>query len=132
MTESDRGQLPDFRQARHPTRVYRGRCDGDGRVVTVSDSSLDDADDNCRTLNPETSRAVRDCSPWFGWGAVDDASRQLGLALLLDVSGDSETALFWLESFTETYVRRLPSSWCVPEIDIALWLYCFSNARPDS
>lgn len=101
-------------------------------MVTVIDSSLDEGEDNGRRLTPEESRTVRDCSPVFGWGAVDDASRQLGLALLLDVSGDSDTALLWVERFTETYVRRLRPSWCVPEVDIALWLYCFSNARPGS
>lgn len=101
-------------------------------MVMVFDSSLSNGEDGGRKLTPDESRTVRDFSPVFGWGTVDDASRQLGLALLLDVSGDSETALLWLERFTDTYVRKLTQSWCVPEVDIALWLYCFCNARPDS
>jgi len=100
--------------------------------VSVVDSALVPGEDNPRTLTPERSRRLRDLAPSFGWGAVDDASRQFAIALLLDVSGDAETALRWCEKFAETYVRRLPPSWCVPEADIALWLYCFSNARPGS
>jgi hypothetical protein len=55
---------------------------------------------------------------------------QLAIALLHDVSGDADTALRWYERFAETYVRELPATWTVPELDIALWLYCFQNARP--
>ena len=71
-----------------------------------------------------------DCAAEFGWGDTGDGARQLALALLLDVSGDACTALKWFELFTEKYVRCLAPDWTVPELDIALWLHCFENARP--
>jgi len=100
--------------------------------VTVLDSALGQDQAKPRGLEPQASRDVRDCSHLFCWGDAGDGSRQLALALLLDFSGDSATALRWFEPFTEKYVRRLPSSWTVPELDIALWLHCFENARPGS
>ncbi|MBN1152459.1 MAG: hypothetical protein JXA58_04545 [Dehalococcoidia bacterium] len=66
----------------------------------------------------------------FAWGCAGADSLQLAVALLLDVSGDEDTALRWCERFAQTYVGRLPAVWTVPEIDIALWLYCYENARP--
>ncbi len=128
--ESQPGGVPDFRQARCPSRVYRGRCEHDVFGVTVLDSALAQGPDNPRCLLPDASRAVLDCARAFCWGDARDGSRQLALALLLDVSGDAATALRWFELFTEKYVRRLPQSWTVPEFDIALWLHCFENARP--
>jgi hypothetical protein len=121
---------PDFREARCPTRVYQGACKGDIFSVTVLDSALGQDQANPRSLEPEASREVRDCSPLFCWGDAGDGSRQLALALLLDVSGDAATALRWFELFAEKYVRRLAPSWSVPELDIALWLHCFENAPP--
>jgi len=98
--------------------------------VTVLDSALGQDQANPRVLDAGASRGVRNCSSLLCWGDAGDGSRQLALALLLDFSGDSATALRWFELFTEKYVRRLPSSWTVPELDIALWLHCFENARP--
>lgn len=121
---------PDFREARCPTRVYCGsREDGVFRV-TVLDSAPGRNETGRRVLEAGASRGVRDYSSLFCWGDAGDGSRQLALALLLDFSGESATALRWFELFTEKYVRRLPPSWTVPELDIALWLHCFENARP--
>ncbi len=120
----------DFRQARCPTRVYRGVCGDGGFTVTVVDSALGQC--GGRSLEPATSRSIRDCAAAFQWGETGDGARQLALALLLDVSGDAPTALKWFEVFAEKYVRRLPPEWTVPELDIALWLHCYENARADA
>jgi hypothetical protein len=121
---------PDYLQARRPSRVYQGCGDGAGRVVMVSDSALEDR--RARPLCPDASRTVKDVSEHFGWGGEGPDVLQLALALLLDVSGDADTALKWCERFAATYVGKLSDTWTVPEVDIALWLYCFENARPGS
>ena len=81
-------------------------------------------------LSVAVSQAIKDCCAHFDWGNVDAGALQLALALLNDVSGDEDTALRWYEHFARTYVRELPTTWTVPEVDIAFWLYCFQNARP--
>ena len=96
------------------------------------DSALPQGDDNPRRLTPGISRSLRDCCEEFCWGCEKAGSTQLAIALLLDVTGELDTALRWHELFTEKYVIKLPQSWTVPEIDIALWLYYFQNARPGS
>jgi len=123
---------PDFRQARHPSKVYRGLCEDGVFTVTMMDSALPQGDDNPRRLTPAISRSLRDCCEEFCWGCERAGSMQLAIALLLDVTGEQDTALQWHQLFTEKYVMKLPQSWTVPEIDIALWLYCFQNARPGS
>lgn len=101
-------------------------------MVTVADSALGaDAGGPC-SISIAASRAVKHCCDRFAWGGEGAAQRQLAIALLLDVSGDAATALKWHEHFARTYVRNLPDAWVVPELDIALWLYCFENARPGS
>jgi hypothetical protein len=122
--------MPDFRQARHPSRVYRGSRENGAWRVTVLDSAQQQGEANPRVLTPEASQGVTFCCDTFCWGDVGDGSRQLAIALLLDVTGDPATALRWFELFTEKYVGCLPPQWAVPELDIALWLYCFQNARP--
>jgi len=122
--------MPDFRDARHPSRVYAGSC-VDGRwMVSVLDSAVPAGNDNPRTLDPIVSRQVVDCCEGFHWGDESDGARQLAVALLMDVTGDVATTLRWHERFAQTYVSKLSDAWTVPEIDIALWLYCFQNARP--
>ena len=83
-------------------------------------------------LTPARSRAVADYSETFGWGSLDPASRQLAVALLLDVTGEPGKALKWCDLFASKYVYNLPSDWTVTEFDVELWLYCFENARPGS
>ncbi len=121
---------PDFRQARHPTRVYSGVWGADGGVVLVRDTACPETEDNQRVLDPEDSRVVVDYCERFDWGTTDSAALQLAVALLLDVTGEPEKARIWSELFAERYVNNLPADWTVPEIDIDLWLYCFENARP--
>lgn len=124
--------LPDYRCARHPSRVYQGR-ELDGQfVVTVYDSALPCDDQNPRALSPSASKAIKDASPRFGWGTEDKSSLQLAIALLFDVSGDAGVALKWCQQFTSTYVGKLGPVWTVPEVDIALWLYCYENAGPQA
>jgi len=130
MSDLESYRLPDFREARHPSRVYEGSRDGAGCVVTVFDSALPRGDGNPRALSVAASQAIKDCCAHFDWGNDDTGALQLAIALLLDVSGDTGTALRWHEHFARTYVRELPATWTVPELDIALWLYCFENARP--
>jgi hypothetical protein len=125
-------RLPDYREARHPTRVYSGSRVEGRWVVTVFDSALPKEDDNPRALEESLSRSVKDCCPAFQWGDDSPGARQLAIALLLDVSGDAGIAMLWHERFAQTYVSQLGSTWTVPEIDIALCLYCFDNARPGS
>ncbi|MFW6102911.1 MAG: DUF6166 domain-containing protein [Chloroflexota bacterium] len=127
---SARHGKPDFRQARHPTRVYSGVRGADECVVYVKDSALPEADDNPCVLEPKDSRAVVDYCERFDWGTMDSAALQLAVALLLDVTGEPERARIWAELFARKYVNNLPADWTVPEIDIDLWLYCFENARP--
>lgn len=122
--------MPDFCEARHPSRVYEGSREGGGCVVTVFDSALPRSDTNPGVLPIASSRLIKDCCARFDWGRGDAGALQLAIALLHDVSGDADTALRWYERFAETYVRELPATWTVPELDIALWLYCFQNARP--
>lgn len=129
--QSNRG-LPDFRQARHPSRVYSGTHEDGESVVWVFDSSLPQDEHNPRRLLPDSSRRVKDYCERFGWGAVDPGATQLAIALLLDVSGETSAALRWYKHFVQTYVRNLPATWTVPELDIALWLHCFDNARRDT
>ncbi len=132
MDNSSNPSLPDYRCARHPSRVYQGReLDGEF-VVTVFDSALPCDDQNPRTLSPAASKAIRDASPQFGWGTECESSLQLAVALLFDVSGDARVALRWCEQFTRTYVGQLAAVWTVPEVDIALWLYCYENAGPQA
>jgi hypothetical protein len=127
----DRG-MPDFRQARHPSRVFRGSCDDGECVVTVFDSALPENKDNPRMLSAAASRRIADYAAGFAWGEVTPGALQLAIALLLDVGGDAEVARKWHERFASTFVSALPASWCVSELDIALCLYCFDNARPGS
>ncbi len=126
-----RPELPDFREARHPSRIYSGMIQSGNYVVRVLDSSLPEDDTNPRPLAPEESRHVKDHSDTFRWGESKPGTLQLAIALLLDVSGEASTALRWYPRFSETYVRRLPATWTVPELDIALWIHCFENARQD-
>ncbi|MFW6055863.1 MAG: DUF6166 domain-containing protein [Chloroflexota bacterium] len=121
---------PDFRQARHPTRVYSGVRTPNGCVVYVKDSARPETADNPYVLKPEVSRAVVDYCVRFDWGTTDSAALQLAVALLLDVTGEPEKARAWSELFARKYVDNLPPDWTVPELDIDLWLYCFENARP--
>jgi len=130
MTDSESSRLPDFRDARRPSRVYEGSHEGDGCVVAVFDSALPQSDSNPVALSVAASQSIKDCCAHFGWGNEDAGALQLAIALLHDVSGDADTALRWYEHFARTYVRELPATWTVPELDIALWLYCFQNARP--
>ena len=127
--EQDAGRF-DYLQARRPSRVYRGFSAEGVRVVTVFDSALPEGDDNPRSLSIAASQTVRRASACFGWGTEDAHALQLAIALLLDVSSDRGTALRWCERFAATYVARLPDTWTVPEVDIALWLYCYENAGP--
>jgi len=130
MSDSQNRRMPDFREARCPSRVYEGSRDDGGCVVTVFDSALPQSDSNPRALSVAASQSIKDCCARFDWGRGDAGALQLAIALLHDVSGDADTALRWYEHFAKTYVRQLPATWAVPELDIALWLYCFQNARP--
>lgn len=130
MSEACDSRSPDFRQARHPSKVYRGVCENGEYLVTVYDSSLPEGDNNPRVLPPDEARHVRDCCDRFQWGSVESGALQLAIALLLDVNGDTATALCWYEHFAATFVRELPAAWIVSELDVALWLHCFQNARP--
>lgn len=132
MTDEARFGTPDFREARRPSRVYRGVCESGRCIVTVTDSALGENARTPRELSPIGSRHIKDCCEQFGWGSGEADALQLAIALLFDVSGDVDTALRWHERFAATYVRILPATWTVPEVDIALWLYCFENARPDA
>ena len=125
-------QRPDFRQARHPSRVYSGSCGGGAFQVTVLDSALPQCESNPRLLMADESRAVKDCCASFHWGDESEGSLQLAVALLLDVAGEPDTARQWHERFTQKYVANLGQTWTVPELDIALWLHCYQNARPGS
>ena len=125
-------QHPDFLKARHPSRVYSGSCDGGVFHVSVLDSALPQDEANPRSLTADESRSVQDCCEAFHWGDESEGSRQLAVALLLDVTGEADTAQQWHEFFAEKYVANLGRTWTVPELDIALWLHCFQNARPDS
>jgi len=131
MLESENCRLPDFREARHPSRVYTGSREGEGCVVTVFDSALPKSDSNPRALSVASSQSIKDCCAHYDWGNIDAGALQLALALLHDVSGDADTALRWYEHFARTYVLKLPPTWSVPELDIALWLYCFENSRSE-
>ncbi len=98
--------------------------------MEVFDSAFPSESGNPRMLLPDVSRKVKDCCDRLGWGDESAASEQLAIALLLDVTGDPGTARRWSTSFAAKYVSRLRADWSVPELDIALWLYCFENARP--
>ena len=126
----EQSQLPDYREARHPSRIYTGSKTDSGWAVVVLDSALPYCDTNPRAVDPRVSREVVDCCECFQWGDDSVGSRQLAVALLLDVTGDADAALRWHERFALTYVSKLGATWTVPEIDVALWLYCFENARP--
>lgn len=132
MSQQSSPGLPDFRQARHPSRVYSGTHENGEPVVRVFDSSLPQDEHNPRRLLPDSSRDVQDYCDRFNWGTADQGATQLAIALLLDVSGEPSVTLRWHEHFVQTYVRNLPLTWTVPELDIALCLYCFDNARPDA
>ena len=125
-------QRPDFRKARHPSRVYSGSCDEGAFLVSVLDSALPQDGKNPSSLLVDESRSVEDCCDSFRWGDESKGSRQLAIALLLDVTGEPDTAREWCEFFTEKYVANLGQAWSVPELDIALWLHCYQNARPGS
>jgi len=125
-------QRPDFRKARHPSRVYSGLCVDGVFTVSVLDSALEQDETNPRLLSVDESRLLQDCCKAFHWGDESDGSRQLAVALLLDVTGEPETARQWFDFFAQKYVANLGQSWSVPELDIALWLHCYQNARPGS
>lgn len=125
-------QRPDFRQARHPSRVYSGSRDGGAFRVSVLDSALPQCESNPCLLLADESRTVRDCCTSFRWGDESEGSLQLAVALLLDVTGEADTARQWHECFAQKYVANLGQTWTVPELDIALWLHCYQNARPGS
>ena len=126
----EQSQLPDYREARHPSRIYTGSRSDRGWAVVVLDSALPTSDDNPRVVDPRVARGVVDYCECFQWGDDSAGSRQLAVALLLDVTGDAATAVCWHERFAQTYVSKLGATWTVPEIDVALWLYCFENSRP--
>lgn len=121
--------MPDYRQARRPSRVYRGERLCGEATVTVFDSALPQSDGNPRVLSVGPSQHVRQLSSCFDWGSEDAGSLQLAVALLLDVTGDHGTASRWCERFAATYVAKLSADWTVPEVDIAFWLYCYQNSE---
>ena len=100
--------------------------------MSVLDSALEESALNPRSLAADESRSVQDCCPEFCWGDVSEGSLQLAVALLLDVTGEPDTARQWHECFARKYVANLGRNWTVPELDIALWLHCYQNARPGS
>ncbi len=122
--------LPDFRQARHPSRVYSGSSHQGEFVVSVVDSAMTEGEADPYLLEPGPSREIQDYSDSFHWGSDSPGAHQLAVALLLDVTGNADTAIRWHKHFVQTYVRKLERDWLVPEIDIAFWLYCFQNAPP--
>ena len=58
----------------------------------------------------------------FEWGYLGSGPSQLALALLLDVTGDANTALQWYQFFKEDHVGTWGTTWQITTEEIKLWL----------
>lgn len=78
-----------------------------------------------KPLSPEPSLAIVNHSPTgFCWGYGGSGPAQLALALLLDVTGDRDTALLNYQEFKWQVVAKWPmgSNWQLWRSAIVAWL----------
>lgn len=98
------------------SKVYRGARRPDESpeaLVTVND----------RVLSAAPSQRVRNHSPnGFEWGYGGSGPAQLALALLLDVTGDSEQAEDQYQDFKRQFVANWGDEWEITEAQIRDWL----------
>jgi hypothetical protein len=100
-------------------RIYRGFRLETGVVVMVHDAVLAP-----RALDPAPSQKVRNHSPdGFEWGYGGSGPAQLALAILLDLTGDRETARDNYQDFKCQFVASWQRDrWEVAEKEIRQWL----------
>ena len=75
-----------------------------------------------KELLPDCSRKVRLCSSLgYEWGCLTPETRQLALAVILDVTGSVRKANRLCEAFAEDVLMYLPPQWVLTEEEIATW-----------
>lgn len=80
---------------------------------------------NGQPLSPEPSQKLYNHSPdGFNWGYGGSGPAQLSLALLLDVSGDKDTALAYYQKFKWQKIAKLGMGqpWDMSAWEIERWL----------
>ena len=76
-----------------------------------------------KELDPKVSQAVVNHSPdGFSWGYAGSGPSQLALAILLEVTGDKETASSLYQQFKFEVVSKWPQEDIEREVDINSWL----------
>jgi hypothetical protein len=86
---------------------------------------------NGQPLSPAPSQKLRNHSPdGFNWGYGGSGPAQLALALLLDVSGNSNTALAHYQRFKWEKIAALELDlpWDMSESEIENWLQATTGA----
>jgi hypothetical protein len=74
-------------------------------------------------LSVAPSQAVRNHASEFNWGYDFIASAaQLALALLLDVTGDTELSVRLHQDFKRTFVAQWGDQWSITDTQIKNWL----------
>ena len=80
--------------------------------------------DDLREISPNRSQEVYNHSPdGFDWGSGGSGSRQLALAILLEVTGDDDRALNLHHDFEFQVVARLPNDhWTLATQKVQEWV----------
>ena len=103
-------------------RMFYGLCFGKPkqRIVAVGNGQSEP-----RELLPKRSRKVKDYSHAFNWGTMNNASHQLALALLLQVSNNAAVALKYHQKFVREVIAQINNSntdWDISENSIKEWI----------
>jgi len=96
--------------------VYRGnRSQNAGSLVVTKDGEI---------LSPGPSQKIWNHSPdGFQWGYGGSGPAQLALALLLDVTDNTETAVKLHQDFKFDLVVQWGDAWAISTEQIQIWLH---------
>ncbi|QJX00245.1 DUF6166 domain-containing protein [Frigoriglobus tundricola] len=94
--------------------IYSGERSATGRIrVRV----------NGRPLNPRSSQDPNNgAEDGFGWGFAGHGPAQLALAILLDVTGDSDADEFDQRDFQRQFVAQWGDRWQITDVQVREWL----------
>lgn len=82
-----------------------------------------DEDGSTDLLYPAPSQALRNHSPdGFNWGYGGSGPAQLALAILLDHTGNPETAELYYQDFKNDHVAKWEDTWAITGDQVEAWL----------
>ena len=101
-------------------RFFRGSAEGHDRTVVLVDENVE------TRLNPKPSQELRNHSPdGFNWGYSGSGPAQLALAILLEVTQDTEIAFYLYQDFKFQFIatiRDQTATWEIREAEIIAWV----------